>query len=159
MTFCQKFMIANGLLVVLVAMVAGFMLLFSLVGGFEIWPGKIIIIDAYGTTEGWVRAHTGGLLNGILVIVMGQLLPSLDLTSGMRKFMAYGFVYIAWSFTVFYWVGNATANRSLTLGDSPLGESSFTSIIGFLPGFPSVFLVIVLLIVAVKAVVARPETR
>jgi hypothetical protein len=90
---------------------------------------------------------------------MGQLLPSLDLTSGMRKFMAYGFVYIAWSFTIFYWVGNATANRSLTLGDSPLGESSFTSIIGFLPGFPSVFLVIVLLIVAVKAVVVRSEIR
>lgn len=34
----QRTMIGNGLLVVLVAMLAGFMLIFKLIGGMELWP-------------------------------------------------------------------------------------------------------------------------
>lgn len=66
----QKIMIGHGLLVTLVAMLAGFMLIFKLIGGLEIWPGNILSIPAYGTVDGWVRAHSGGAMNGILVIVI-----------------------------------------------------------------------------------------
>ena len=52
----QKLMIANGLLVTLVSMFAGFMLMFKLLGGFEIWPGNILQFSVYGTTKaGCVR--------------------------------------------------------------------------------------------------------
>lgn len=152
MEHLQRTMIAHGLLVVLVAMLAGFMLIFSLVGGFEVWPGTIIAIPAYGTTDGWVRAHSGGLTNGLLVMAIAFALPKIDVSSFQQKLLAYGFIYIAWSFTVFYWVGNASANRSLTFGDSPLGDSSLLSILGFLPGLPSVFLVLVLLAIAARGV-------
>jgi hypothetical protein len=150
----QRIMIGNGLLVVLVAMLSGFMLMFSLLGGIEVWPGKIIEIPMYGTVDGWVRAHTGGALNGVLVIVVGLALPTLRLSEFMQRFTAYGFIYIAWSFTVFYWLGNASSNRALSIGPSPLGEPDTIGLIGFLPGVPSVFLVIFLLAMAAKSVLS-----
>ena len=153
----QRIMLLNGLLVILVASLSGFMLLFQLVGGFEVWPGHIIEIPVYGTSEGWVRAHTGGLLNGGLVMLVGLSLPHLRLTETKNKIMAYGFCYCAWSFTVFYWIGNAVGNRALTFGDNPLGENSLLSIIGFLPGAPSVFIVVILLVIAANALLRKNQ--
>ncbi len=148
-------MMINGMLVVLIAMIAGFMLLFQLVGGLEVWPGNIIEIASYGSTEGWVRAHTGGILNGLLVMVVGLSLPMLDMSDRNNKIMAFGFCYVAWSFTLFYWIGNAVANRALTFGDNALGESSSLSILGFLPGLPSVLVVIVLLVIGINALLGN----
>jgi len=148
----QRIMIGHGLLVLLVSMFAGFMLMFSLLGGFEIWPGKILPIPTYGTSEGWVRAHSGGAMNGILVIVVALALPKLALSESMQKLIAWGFIYVAWSFTVFYWLGNAAGNRALSMGDNPLGESDLIGIIGFLPGLPSVFIVVALLAIGAKGV-------
>ena len=150
----QRIMIGNGLMVVLASMLAGFMLMFSLLGGIEIWPGKIISVPMYGTSDGWVRAHTGGALNGVLVIVIALALPTLRLSELMQRITAYGFIYIAWSFTLFYWLGNASANRGLSIGDSPLGEADLIGLLAFLPGVPSVFLVVVLLAVAAKSVMS-----
>jgi len=147
----QRVMLGHGLFVILISMLAGFMLMFGLVGGFEIWPGHVWEFSVYGTTQGWVRAHSGGLTNGLLVMAVAFALPKINVQGGKEKLLAYGFIYVAWSFTVFYWLGNAAANRSLTFGDNQMGESSLISILGFLPGLPSVFLVLVLLGIAVKA--------
>ena len=150
----QRVMLGNGLLVVLVSMFAGFMLMFSLLGGLEVWPGNILPIPVYGTGEGWVRAHTGGVTNGLLVIVVGLALPKLSLSPLMQRLTAYGFIYVAWSFTLFYWLGNAAGNRALTVGDNPLGESDLLGVIGFLPGLPSVIIVVILLVVAARGVLS-----
>ncbi len=147
----QQVMIGNGLLVILVAMFAGFMLMFKLLGGLEIWPGHILPLPIYGTSEGWVRAHNGGALNGVLVVIVALAMPKLRLSPLMQKLTAYGFIYVAWSFTLFYWVGNAAGNRGLTMGDSPLGKTDLTSVIAFLPGLPSVFIVVILLFIAAKS--------
>ena len=88
----------------------------------------------------------------LLVMAIGFALPKLNLTESMQKFVAYGFIYVAWSFTVFYWFGNAAGNRALTLGDNRLGESDIFGIIGFLPALPSVVLVVVLLVITVKGI-------
>jgi styrene-oxide isomerase len=136
----QRIMLANGMLVILVAMLAGFMLMFSLLGGFEVWPGSTLEFSVYGTAEGWVRAHSGGAMNGLLVIAIALALPKLNLSTAMQKFTAWGFIYVAWSFTVFYWFGN---------------ESDLFGVIGFLPGLPSVIIVVVLLAVGAKTVLTE----
>lgn len=153
----QQIMLANGLLVILVAMLAGFMLMFSLLGGLEVWPQNILPIPVYGTSDGWIRAHSGGTMNGLLVIVIALSLPKLSLSPLLQKLTAYGFIYVAWSFTVFYWLGNAAGNRALTFGDNPLGDSDIFGILGFLPGLPSVVIVVVLLAVAAKGVLSFKE--
>ena len=150
----QRIMLANGLLVVLAAMFAGFMLMFSLLGGFEIWPGRTLQFSVYGTSEGWVRAHSGGTMNGLLVIVIALALPKLNLSPTMQRVTGYGFIYVAWSFTLFYWLGNAAGNRALSIGDNALGESDAFGVIGFLPGLPSVVIVVVLLAIIAKSVLS-----
>lgn len=151
----QRVMLANGLLVMLVAMLAGFMLMFSLLGGFELWPGNVLEFTVYGTAEGWVRAHSGGVTNGLMVIAIGLALPKLNLSETWQKFTAWGFIYVAWSFTVFYWFGNAAGNRALSVGDNALGTSDVFGVIGFLPGLPAVIIVVVLLAVGAKAVLTE----
>ena len=84
MEHLQRIMIGNGLLVVLASMLAGFMLMFGLLGGLEIWPGNILSIPTYGTTEGWVRAHSGGAMNGLLLMVIALALPKLNLSANMQ---------------------------------------------------------------------------
>jgi styrene-oxide isomerase len=150
----QRVMLAHGLLVILAAMLAGFMLMFSLLGGFELWPGNFLAFQVYGTPEGWVRAHSGGTMNGLLVIVVALALPKLNLGLRMQKLTAWGLIYVAWSFTLFYWLGNAAGNRGLSLGDNTLGASDLFGVLAFLPGLPSVVLVVVILAVAAKGVLS-----
>ena len=148
----QKTMLAHGLMVILVAMFAGFMLMFNLLGGMEIWPNKIISVPMYGTAEGWVRAHSGGILNGVLVFIVGLGLPKMNLSAVAQKWTAYGLIYCAWTFTIFYWLGNASSNRGLSIGPSALGEPDFIGLLAFLPGLPSVFIVVVVLAMCVKGI-------
>jgi hypothetical protein len=151
----QQTMLGHGLLVMLVAMFAGFMLMFHLLGGMEIWPNMIIEVPMYGTSQGWVRAHTGGLLNGVLVFIVGLGLPKLNLGERAQKFTAYGLIYCAWTFTFFYWLGNASSNRGLSMGPSALGEPDMVGLIAFLPGLPSVFIVVIVLVICAKSTFSR----
>lgn len=151
----QQIMFGHGLLVILAAMLAGFMLMFNLLGGIEIWPGTIVEIPMYGTADGWVRAHTGGALNGVLVIIVALALPKLNLGEFAQKFTAYGLIYCAWTFTLFYWLGNASSNRGLSIGPSALGEPDLIGLIAFLPGVPSVFIVPIVLVLCAKGALSR----
>jgi hypothetical protein len=151
----QRIMIFNGLLVVIFAMFAGFMLMFNLLGGIEVWPGTIINIPMYGTEAGWVRAHNGGTMNGFLVIIVALCLPKLNLGDLARAWVAWGLIYCAWTFTAFYWLGNASSNRGLSIGPSALGEPDLVGLIAFLPGVPSVFLVPILLFIGAKGLMAN----
>ena len=151
----QQIMLGHGLLVMLASMFAGFMLMFNLLGGVEVWPGNIIEIPMYGTESGWVRAHTGGALNGVLVIIVALALQKLRRGEFAQKFTAYGLIYCAWTFTLFYWLGNASSNRGLSIGASALGEPDLIGLIAFLPGVPSVFIAPIVLALCAKAVLSR----
>ena len=48
----QRQMVGHGLLVMVAALLAGFMLGFGLIGGLEVMPGKIVSMPYYGTTDG-----------------------------------------------------------------------------------------------------------
>jgi hypothetical protein len=141
----QKLMIGNAFLVIVMSMLAGFMLIFGLIGGLEIYPGKIIEIPYYGTTDGWARAHAGGVTNGLLIIGVALTLPMIPLGEGMRKLTVYGFIYIGWANTVFYWFGNAAANRAMSFGDNPLGATNLLGAIGFGLAIAAAFLIVWLL--------------
>lgn len=72
--------------------------------------------------------------------------------------MVWGLIYVAWSFTVFYWFGNASSNRGLSLGTSALGPPDVAGWIAFLPGLPSVILGLILLVLGAKGVPGTKPT-
>jgi hypothetical protein len=147
----QKLMIGNAFLVIAMSMLAGFMLGFGLIGGLEIYPGTIVEMPYYGTAEGWARAHSGGLTNGLLIIGVALALPFIPLSEGMHKITVYGFIYIGWANTAFYWFGNASESRALSFGDNPLGATNLLGAVGFGLAFAGALLIVWLLIHAALA--------
>jgi hypothetical protein len=147
----QKLMIGNAFLVIMISMLAGFMLGFGLIGGLEFYPGKIIEMPYYGSTNGWARAHAGGLSNGLLIIGVALALPLIPLSERMHKITVYGFIFIGWANTVFYWFGNAAASRALSFGDNPLGATNMMGAIGFGVAFVGAVLIVWLLTYAALA--------
>ena len=131
---------------------------YNLVGGTEVWPGVFVPIPMYGTEAGWVRAHSGGTMNGLLVVVVALALPKLNLSETARRWMIWGLIYVAWSFTVFYWFGNASSNCGLSLGTSALGPRMSPAGSPFYRALPSVILVLILLVLGAKGVPGTKPT-
>lgn len=145
----QRRMVAHGALVLLIAMLAGVGLLVSLLGGLEVWPGRLLPIDVPGHPAAWVRTHVGGILNALLVMVMALLLPGLGFADATARRIAAGLVGTAWANTLFYWAAMLAPNRALSFGDNRLGASNAAAVVGLLPAL--VFVVISLVAVAVVA--------
>lgn len=127
----QKQLTGHALVLLVIGLLAGFMLAFSLIGGLEILPSVFIGIATFGTTEGWVRAHSGGIMNGLMLIAFAFILPHCGLALGRIQLYAKGIIFAGWANTIFYWTGNASGNRSLSFSDNALGSSNFLGIIGY----------------------------
>jgi len=119
----QRQMMAHALLVIVVALLSGFMLADGLLGGKAAYY--------YGTAEGWARAHTGGITNGLLVLGVALAMPHIPLSQRMQTYTGWGLIFTAWANTAFYWFGNAAGNRALTAGDNIYGGANMLSMIGF----------------------------
>ena len=139
----QKRMVGQGAAVMLVGMSAGIGLLISLLGGIELIPGSIIQFGIPGDTGAWVRAHVGGMLNGILIFIVALLIGPLGFADAGAKRMYWMLVGTGWANTLFYWAALFAPNRALSVADNRFGESNLASIIGLLPAL--VFAVISLI--------------
>jgi hypothetical protein len=135
MTFTplQKRMVGQGAAVMLVGMSAGIGLLISLLGGVELIPGSIIEFGIPGTADAWVRAHIGGMMNGILIFIVAILIGPLGFAESGARRMFWMLVGTGWANTVFYWAALFAPNRALSFADNRFGESNLAAIIGLLP--------------------------
>ena len=135
MTFTQleKKMIAHGAAVTFIGMVAGLGLLVSLLGGIELIPGTIMEFPVPGPTDAWVRAHVGGILNGMLTIGIAVIMSGIGIAGATAKRVFWMIAGSGWAFTVFYWAALFAPNRALSIGDNKWGESNLAAIIGFVP--------------------------
>src|SRR5690606_32822081 len=128
-SICRK-MMGHGFIVLLISMFLGVGLLVSLVGGLELIPGSIIAFSIPGDAEGWARAHVGGLLNGILVVVAALALHAITAPEKLQRQLAWMLPGVAYANLIFYIAALLTPNRALTFGDNPLGESNAAAIVG-----------------------------
>ena len=117
----QKRLTGHALILLIIGLLAGFMLAFSLIGGLEVVPTLFIAIPTFGTTEGWVRAHSGGIMNGLMLIAFAFFMPHCGLAVERLQLFAKGIIFAGWANTVFYWTGNASGSRALSFSDNELG--------------------------------------
>lgn len=158
-TSLQKRMIGHGALVILIGMFAGLGLLVSLVGGLELIPGSIIEFSIPGNTDAWVRAHVGGMLNGMLVILIAGVMGGLGFVDAAARRIYWMLVGAAWAFTLFYWAALLAPNRALTFADNRWGESNLAAVIGLVPAlvFTIIDLIAVFLVVRQAFASARKD--
>ncbi|MCH1568539.1 MAG: isomerase [Alphaproteobacteria bacterium] len=128
----QKNLLGHAMLVLVIGLLAGFMLAFSLIGGLEILPTVFMGIPVFGTADGWVRAHSGGILNALLMVAIAFALPHCGLAMDRLTLYAKGTIFAGWANTVFYWFGNASANRALSFTDNTLGTANILGTVGYL---------------------------
>lgn len=131
----QYRMAGHGILMIFSTLVFGVFLWMNLVGGFEIVPGYILEFNVPGTPEGWARAHTGPVLNGVMVIAVAFVLPMLDFEERTAKILGYIVVLEGWANVNFYFFGNFAQNRGLSFGDSRLGPGDFYGVLALGPAY------------------------
>ena len=127
----QKNLLGHAMLVLVVGLLAGFMLAFSLIGGLEVLPTLFVDIGVFGTTDGWVRAHAGGISNALMMIGLAFALPHCGLAAAQLALYAKGIVFAGWANTAFYWFGNAAGNRALSFTDNDLGATNLLGTVGY----------------------------
>lgn len=127
----QKRLTGHALILLIIGLLAGFMLAFSLIGGLEVLPTLFIGIPTFGTTEGWVRAHSGGIMNGLMLIAFSFIMPHCGLAIERLQLFAKGIIFAGWANTIFYWTGNASGSRALSFTDNALGASNILGVVGY----------------------------
>ncbi len=129
----QRRMIGHGAIVTLMALVAGFGLTMSLVGGFEIFPGNILPFELPGDSRAWARTHAGGLMNGMLVIVVALVMFAMRIDGDLERRLYWMLIGTGYANTIFYWGGLFSQTRAITFGDNRFGETNIAGVLGFAP--------------------------
>lgn len=136
-------MIGHGLLIIFMSMSLGIGLLISLVGGMELIPGQIIEFTIPGDAGAWARAHVGGMMNGMLIVLAALTAAHLNAEPAFSKRLCWMLVGTGYANFVFYIAALLADNRALTFGDNHFGESSMAAILGLLPAL--VFVIVSLI--------------
>lgn len=131
----RRKMSGHGILMILCTLLFGLGLWMNLLGGFEIYPGKLIRFDVPGTAEGWARAHIGPALNGMMVIAVAFVLPQLEFSEVMARRLGWIVVGDGWANVIFYFFSNFSANRGLSFGDNTFGAGGLFSAIALAPAY------------------------
>lgn len=150
-------MVGHGAVVTLFGLFAGFGLVMSITGGFEVFPGEIVEFDLPNDNSAWARAHAGGLMNGLLVFVGALLLHTMSFSETTSKRLAWMLIGTGYANTIFYWGGLFADNRAVTFGDNREGETSWEAVIALAPALLFAFITtIAVSIIAWNAFRARP---
>lgn len=135
--------IGHGMLVLLVGLLSGFGLVFSLMDAIALWPLPAINVEIPGSTRGWQAAHVGGILNGVMMAGVALLMSRLQLTGKRLLWVGWGMIITGWGNTLFYFAGNFSQNRGLSMGETPFGPGDIWGALSFIGGGGAMFFTIV----------------
>lgn len=127
-------LIKQGFLALIVALVAGFVLIFSMIGGLSLSPIPILIeFELPGTTAGWRTVHVGMLMNSIMAIAIGAAMRFVFIEDSAAYRVYLGTAIAVWCNLMFYLFGMFAPNHGVTLEANRLGEASLAGAAAFLP--------------------------
>jgi hypothetical protein len=142
----------HGMLVLLIGLLSGIGLIFSLLDAVTLWPLPVWDVSIPGSTRGWQAAHVGGILNGVMIAGAAVLMTKLSLTGKRALWVGWGMIITGWANTVFYWAGNFSANRGLSMTETPYGAGDIWGALAFLGGGAGmVFTTVAVIMLALSA--------
>lgn len=146
--------IGHGMVVLLIGLIAGVMLIFSLLDAVTLWPLPAWEVSVPGSTRGWQAAHVGGILNGVMIAGAALLMGRLGLEGRAAAWVGWGMIITGWGNTIFYWAGNLSANRGLSVGSTPFGEGDLAGALAFFGGGIGMFFTFVAVVILARAAFA-----
>jgi len=155
----QRRMVGHGAIIILIALAAGFGLVMSLIGGFEVFPGNILTFDFPGTPSAWARTHAGGILNGILVMVGALVIHAMALPKKTASRLCWMLVGTGYANTVFYWGALFAPSHAVTFGDNRLGHTNLAGILGFAPALIFAFITMIAMVILIQHGFAKSESE
>lgn len=147
--------ILHGLIVLLIGLVAGVLLVFSLLDAVALWPLPTMEVVIPGSTRGWQAAHVGGIVNGVFMIAISWLMGYLSLDERSAAWSGWGAIVMGWGNTLFYWAGNFAENRGLSVGDTPYGAGDLAGALAYLGGGVGMIVTFVFVVVLIRAAAQR----
>ena len=124
----------HGLWAMLVALIAGFLLIFSMIGGMALDPLPVLIeFEMPGSTKGWRILHLGMLMNGMMAILLASAMRPLLLNERKAFLISTGVAIAVWGNFAFYLFGMFAPNHGVTLQGTRLGEASLAGAAAFVP--------------------------
>lgn len=150
--------IGHGMLVLLIGLLSGFGLVFSLMEAIALWPLPAIELSIPGSTRGWQAAHVGGILNGVMMAGVALLMSRFELQGKRLLWVGWGMIVTGWGNTLFYFAGNFSQNRGLSMGDTPFGPGDIWGALSFIGGGGAMFFTIVATIILALAAFERTKT-
>ncbi|MEE2890830.1 MAG: hypothetical protein VX766_01680 [Pseudomonadota bacterium] len=151
--------IAHGLAVLGVGLVAGVGLVFSLLDAVALWPMPAWEVSIPGSTRGWQAAHVGGITNGMLLVLLALTFQPLALERARARWLTWALIITGWGNTIFYWAGNLAPNRGLSVGDTIHGAGDFAGALAYFGGAAAMLALFCTVGVLLKASVDRLANR
>lgn len=147
----------HGLIAMLVALMAGFLLIFSMIGGIALDPLPLLIeFELPGTTKGWRVLHLGMLMNGMMAIMLACAMHYLYLPERKAFLISTGTIIAVWGNFAFYLFGMFAPNHGVTLQGTRLGEASMAGAAAF---FPALIGAVTLATALILMLGAEPEAK
>lgn len=147
----QRQVIGHGMLVLLIGLVAGVLLTFSLLGAVALWPFPTWEVTVPGSTRGWVSAHVGGILNGVMIAGLALLMGKLNLQGRGAFWTGWGLIIVGWGNTLFYWAANFSANRGLSPAATTHGEGGVWAALAYVGGVVGMVFAFIVVVILARA--------
>lgn len=152
----QRVMIMNGALVSFFGLLAGFLLMFHVLGAIHVWPLFTIEATIPGSHSAWRAAHVGPLLNGVLCIAIALCYPLVALTPRMLRAVSIGMVYTVWANANFYACSVFGKAHALTGSGTPkLPEANLFDAVGLMPAMVATIVTPLCMLAMVQAALRR----
>lgn len=128
-------LIQHGAIIAVIGLLSGFGMVFAILDAIHVWPVTIAYDGAIpGSERGWRVAHVAGVMNGMLMILIGLALTTVVPTLRAQAWIVWGMVYTGWGNTIFFNCANLSSNRGLSAGTTRLGEPDLIGAVGYLVG-------------------------
>ena len=113
----RALLVANGALVFMVGLIAGFPFTFVILGKIVLWPlPGALEVHLPGDVRAWRMAHLEGILNGLTLIGVAAVAPGLALGPRAQRVVAWLLIVTAWGNIVASVIGPVFGGRGLEFG-------------------------------------------
>jgi hypothetical protein len=146
-------LIQHGAIIAVIGLLSGFGMVFAILDALHVWPVTIPYGGGIpGSEHGWRVAHVAGVMNGMLMMILGFALAYALPAVRAQAWIVWGMVYTGWGNTIFFHCANLSSNRALSAGSTRLGEADFLGAIGYLIGASTIpFTIIAVSLIGIAA--------